>query len=220
MNSKLIVIEGIDGTGKRTQSELLIKYLRSQSINAHLIGFPDYTGTTMGRTIGEMLAGKLGSLSGVHPYFSASLFALDRAEKRSQILSHLEAGDWVICDRYVYSNVAHQACRLRVEERQKFLEWVEHLEFGILGLPRADKTFLLSMEDEQSRVLREQRTAHEYSESVLDIHEADLAGMSNARAIYEQLAQNLNWTVINCSTKRSLRSIEEISNEICHSLQL
>ncbi|MFS2213734.1 dTMP kinase [Telluria sp. Tellsp104] len=220
MTAKLIVIEGIDGTGKRTQSQLLVENLRKISITAHLFGFPDYQGTVMGQTIGKMLAGTLGDLSHVHPYFSASLFALDRAEKRSQILNCLAQGEWVICDRYVYSNVAHQACRLPAEDRGEFLAWVEHLEYNVLGLPKPDEIILLSMEDHQSKTLRENRQEHSYSGSVLDVHESDLKGMSSAREIYEELAKALNWKVIECSNGGILKSIDEISKDILEHLKI
>lgn len=219
MDAKLIVIEGVDGTGKRTQAELLVNYLRENLIKANLIGFPDYDGTQMGRTIGEMLSGKLGDLRDVHPYFSASLFALDRGEKRLEICEMLERNEWVVCDRYVYSNVAHQACRLPSGEREKFLRWVEHLEFDILQLPKADMTFLLSMEDLHSKALREQRQAHSYSGSVLDLHELDLTGMSNARQIYEELGRDLGWKIIDCTQGGGIRTIADISSEIKKNIQ-
>jgi len=214
MNSKLIVIEGVDGTGKHTQSQLLIDYLTRTFGVAHLFGFPDYAGTQSGQTIGRMLSGELGDIGKVHPYFTASLFALDRAEKRTQIQKHLDRGEWVVCDRYVYSNVAHQACRLPPSQRAGFLTWVEHIEFKVLEMPKPEITILLSMDDIHSKALREQRPEHSYSGSVLDLHETDLTSMSNARQIYDELGRMLSWNVIDCTLNGKLRSINEISDDV------
>jgi dTMP kinase len=142
MKGRLVVVEGIDGSGKRTQCNFLEKSLKEIGYRSKIYGFPDYAASAVGPVIRRMLSGEFGDSSRFDPRMIAPLFALDRFEKRDEIIKNLSAGYIVICDRYVYSNVAHQLSRVSESEREDLKEWIENLEFNILGLPKADLTVL------------------------------------------------------------------------------
>ena len=192
----LIAIEGVDGAGKHTQVRALRRELERRGKPVSEYSFPDYHCSHLGVTIKEMLAGRFGDASKIHPALSAPLFALERAEKRAAIRQDLAAGLTVICDRYVYSNYAHQACRLPQGERQLFRIWLEKLEFGTLGLPQADVTVLLDVEDQVGANRRRARALELPFERPLDDYERDEVGISVARSIYLSLAADLNWIVV------------------------
>jgi dTMP kinase len=208
------MIESVKGGGARFD-----RFLSRIGVNLTWRSFPDYSGSFLGPTIGKMLAGSFGDISDVHPVFTSALFALERAEKRKELISLLQNGVTVVCDRYVYSNVAHQACRLAVDEQDSFITWIETVEFVILGMPKPDVTVLLDLEDSDSQNLRESRDAHDYSNTVLDQHERDLNGISNARRIYLKLSQKLYWKTVLCSSQEQLRGIEDISSELINTIK-
>lgn len=196
MNSStgfLLAIEGVDGTGKRTQVTALQSIFENAGREVAVYGFPDYDHSFLGSTVRAMLMDKLGDAKAIHPTFSAALFALERSEKARQIRADLAAGKLVICDRYVYSNVAHQACRLPASEQLEFQKWVEHLEFETLGMPRADATVLLEVDEAEAERRRISRSEQAQGARPLDAYESDTAGLATARTIYSQLAQRLGW---------------------------
>src|SRR5215472_16417195 len=139
---KLIAIEGIDGSGKRTQVELLSAALRAGGHSVYATGFPQYD-TWFGRMIGQFLNGELGSLESVDPHFTVLLYAGDRYEAKPRLDAALDNGQIVLVDRYIGSNLAHQAARVDASKRAAFQEWIEHLEYGIYGLPKEDLVLYL-----------------------------------------------------------------------------
>src|SRR4029077_4369398 len=129
---KLIAIEGIDGSGKRTQVDLLAKSLELRGYSVYSTGFPQYQ-SWFGTMVGRFLNGDLGSLETVDPHFSALLYAGDRFEAKPKLEAALQAGQIVLADRYIASNLAHQTARAPAEQRAEFLNWIEHLEYDIYG---------------------------------------------------------------------------------------
>ena len=207
---RLLAIEGVDGSGKNTQARLLVQALAARGRRVELVSFPRYAESFLGATISELLSGRLGPVSAVHPKLTALLFAVERHEMHGRITSALALGSDVVCDRYVFSNVAHQASRLPAAEVAAFRDWLLRLEFDVLGMPRPDVTVLLDLDDAVSRRLREARAAHAYSNTVLDEHEKDLAGMAPARAIYLDLAASFGWRPIDCAPGGAMASEQTI----------
>jgi dTMP kinase len=123
----LIAIEGIDGSGKHTQAQLLEHTLLSRGHKVLATGFPQYE-SWFGRMVGRFLDGDFGSLEAVDPHFSALLYAGDRFEAKARLESALNDGKIVLVDRYVSSNLAHQVARAAPEQRSEFLRWIEHLD--------------------------------------------------------------------------------------------
>src|SRR5271169_6709206 len=134
---KLIALEGIDGSGKRTQLDLLARALGAQGRATLQISFPRYE-SSFGKLVARYLNGEFGSLETVDPHLSALLYAGDRLEAKPELESALAAGKIVLADRYVGSNLAHQSERVPPERRDEFLAWLRHLEYGLYGLPVED----------------------------------------------------------------------------------
>src|SRR6202165_3175815 len=131
---KLIAVEGIDGSGKRTQVELLTLTLKARGHDVYSTGFPQYD-SWFGKMVGQFLNGKLGPLESVDPHFTTLLYAGDRFEAKPRLEAALNSGQIVLADRYVGSNLAHQTARVAPAKRSDFLKWIEHLEYNIYGLP-------------------------------------------------------------------------------------
>lgn len=189
----LIAVEGVDGAGKRTQVSGLQTAFEAMGLEVVTYSFPDYAHSFLGKTVQSMLMGEFGPATEIHPVLSATLFSVERSEKGKHIQSDLASGKLVICDRYVYSNVAHQACRLPVNERRTFQMWVEGLEFDILGLPRPSATILLDVLDDEAERRRTSRSIAAQGTRPLDQYEMDEVGLATARTIYQKLASDLQW---------------------------
>src|ERR1700746_4016259 len=203
VRGKLIAIEGIDGSGKRTQVELLATALRTQGHSVYATGFPQYD-SWFGKMVGQFLNGELGPLESVDAHFSALLYAGDRFEGKSQIEAALNQGQIVLADRYIASNLAHQTARVAPEKRPAFVEWIEHVEYGIYGLPKEDLVLYLRMPPVEAQKLVAQKSARSYTSAQRDLQEASLRHLEDAAALYDTLAKRPNWTTIECfDTKRN-----------------
>jgi dTMP kinase len=211
----LLAIEGIDGSGKGTQAQRLLARLEAAGRRATLISFPRYEATFFGRAVGQYLDGTFGSLGQVHPFFASLLFAGDRFESRALLSDALATHDVVVLDRYVASNVAHQAARLAGGERERLIQAIEQLEFQIYRMPRPDRIVLLDLGVACAQRLIASKPARSYTERPADIQEADAEYLSRVRDLYLDLARREpNWSVIDCERNGSLRSLDDISDEI------
>ena len=211
----LVAIEGIDGSGKGTQAKRLLERLKAEGQRATLLSFPRYDATFFGRAVGDFLNGAFGSLDQVHPFFSALLFAGDRFESRSLLADALGGNDVVVLDRYVASNVAHQAARLEGSARERLIAAIEYLEFELYQLPRPDLVVLLDLSVSQAQHLIANKPARSYTERSADIQEADADYLARVRDLYLDLARSeSNWSVIGCEQHGSLRAVVDIAEEI------
>lgn len=214
MNGKIIVFEGIDGSGKGTQTKLLYKHYDKKGIPVKLIDFPGYDRTFFGKVVGEFLNGDFGKLNEVHPKLSAILYAGDRYEHLKDIKSYLEKGYLIILDRYVSSNIAHQTAKLKVDDRKILEDWIEDLEYNIFGLPRPNLTIFLDMPPEYSKELVLKKEARSYTDKKEDIHEEDKTYIEKTYEVFKTLSKKNNWVTIECVDK----DIETINNEIIYLL--
>lgn len=212
---KLIAIEGIDGSGKRTQVDLLAKALAARGHSVYSTGFPQYD-SWFGGMVGRFLNGELGSLETVDTHFSALLYAGDRFEAKPKLEAALNAGQIVLADRYVASNLAHQTARVPPEKRAEFLAWIEHLEYGIYGLPRESLILYLRVPPAQAQLLVKQKAARSYTSAKQDILEASLRHLEEATEMYDQLASRASWATIQCfnTAVNAMRRAEEIAAEV------
>ncbi|MGH9688228.1 MAG: dTMP kinase [Candidatus Acidiferrales bacterium] len=212
---KFIVIEGIDGSGKRTQLELLARALAGRGLDFSRVSFPNYKGF-FGKLVARFLNGEFGPLDSVEPHFSALLYAGDRLESKPSLESALAAGQIVVSDRYIASNLAHQGSRVPSSNRDEFLAWLRRLEYEIYGLPAEDIVIYLHVPVAQAHQLVASKTARDYTNKKHDIQEADLAHLEAASRVYDQLAQQSHWVRVECfdSAQAALRSPEAIHNEI------
>ena len=212
---KLIAIEGIDGSGKRTQGELLSKALRAQGHSVYSTGFPQYN-SWFGKMVGQFLNGELGPLESVDPHFTALLYAGDRFEAKPKLETALGNGQIVLADRYIASNLAHQTARVAPEKRAAFVQWIEHLEYEIYGLPQEDLVLYLRVPPVEAQKLVALKSARSYTSALKDLQEASLRHLEDATQMYDSLAKRPSWKTIECfdAKGKQMRAAEEIAKEI------
>lgn len=212
---KLIVIEGIDGAGKGTQTDLLARTFEQRGIPFVKFGFPRYE-SSFGRLIGRFLNGEFGPLTAVDAHFSALLYAGDRLEAKPDLEAALNSGQTVLTDRYIASNLAHQAARVPAERRSEFISWLRRLEYGIYGLPVEDLVIYLQVPAQEGHRLVGLKLARSYTAKSRDLQESDVLHLKEAALVYDELAQAPNWVTIECFDKRSgkHRSPEEIHRDV------
>lgn len=217
---KFIVVEGIDGSGKRTQIELLVRALEAKGLAVAPIGFPNYEGF-FGKLAGQFLNGDFGALEEVDPHFSAMLYAGDRMQSAPGIRKDLDAGKMVLADRYVASNLAHQGSLVPREKRDEFLAWLKKLEYEIYAVPQEDLVVYLRVNPEEAQRLVGEKAKRGYTRLKRDILEADLAHLHTAAQVYDQLAQQAHWVTIDCHERGAgaLRSPENIHQEILRAVE-
>jgi dTMP kinase len=214
-SGKFIVLEGIDGSGKRTQLDLLARAFAGRGIAFSQISFPNYGGF-FGKLVARFLNGEFGPLEAVDPHFSALLYAGDRLESKPAIEGALASGQTVLADRYIGSNLAHQGARAPREKREEFLAWLRELEYRIYAVPAEDLVIYLRVPVAEAHRLVAEKGARGYTNQTHDLQEADLAHLEAASRVYDELAQQKNWVRIECfdAAARALRSPEAIHREI------
>ncbi|MGI2047906.1 dTMP kinase [Shewanella sp. 08P_2] len=211
----IIAIEGIDGSGKNTQTTLLVKKLSEQGMKVVMLGFPCYSETFFGKEVGYYLNGHFGGLDDVSPKLASMLYAGDRFEKKSEIKEALDNGAIVIIDRYVSSNIAHQSAKVTGLERVELQSWIETLEYDVYGLPRPNLNILLDLDVSSSSKLVLMKDARDYTIKSKDLHEENSGYLEEVASVYRSLAAgSADWEVVNCLDGNTLRTIDEISCEV------
>lgn len=218
---KLIVLEGIDGSGKRTQIEMLARALDAHGIEQERISFPRYD-RFFGKLVAQFLNGAFGALADVDPHFSALLYAGDRLESKPEIEAALAAGKILLADRYIGSNLAHQGARVAARKRGAFLKWLTQLEYDVYGLPREELVMYLRVPPNIAQRLVGKKAARQYTKRKHDLQESNLSHLKQASAVYDQLARQPNWARIDCMDKPAraeasavpLRTPQSIHQEI------
>lgn len=205
---KLLVIDGPDGSGKATQTKLLVSRLRREGARVRTLDFPQYEKNFFGRFLKECLQGKYGDFPKLDAHIASTLYAADRFESKKKIEQWLKAGYAVILDRYVSANQIHQGGKISdARERGKFLAWLDAMEYKIFGIPRPDMVIYLSVPVEFSLDLLR-------SEKESDIVESDRAYLENSFRSAEWLSKKQEWVRISCVRKNVMRSIDDIHEEV------
>lgn len=213
---RLIVIEGLDASGKEMQSNFLLSFLLEQGVQAKRVEFPNYKSESSA-LIKMYLAGEFGQKpDSVNAYAASSFYAVDRyATYKTEMEQFYKAGGVIICDRYTTSNMIHQASKLRLAgERDAFLKWLEEYEYTLLGLPRPDLVIFLDMPVEVSQKLMQGRRSKSDGTDTKDIHEADLEYLARTYHTAEQLAERYHWRKIACSENGQPRGVEAIRDDV------
>lgn len=182
----LIVIEGLDGAGKRTLGQGLQRAFEAGGRSVTTLAFPRYGDSVTADLASEALHGQHGDLAD-SVYAMAVLFALDRAGAKDQIAALCGAHDVVILDRYVASNAAYSAARLHQDGQGEVVTWVAELEFGRFGLPRPDRQILLDASVELA-AQRARHRAEQESDRARDAYERDDGLQQRTGAVYAELA--------------------------------
>jgi dTMP kinase len=214
---RLIAIEGIDGSGKRTQMDLLHGMIAAGEggHSVYSTAFPQYD-SWFGKMVGQFLNGDLGPLDSVDPRFASLLYAGDRFEAKPKLEAALNNGQIVLVDRYVGSNLAHQTARVPPEKRAEFRNWIEHLEYGIYDLPREDLILYLRVPAGEAQRLVARKSARSYTAAKQDILEASLRHLEQAADMYDLLALETPWVTIECfdAARDAMRSPKDIAQEV------
>lgn len=213
---RLIVIEGVDSSGKATQTKLLFDKLNKAGFSVESVEFPDYKSNSSA-LVKMYLNGEFGkNAEDVNPYAASAFFAVDRvASYLTKWKKHLDDGKIVIADRYTTSNFIHQAAKISdCKEKDKFLDWVSDFEYNKLGLPAPDLTIFLDMPVAQAKILMANRLNKIDNSQTLDIHESDTEYLEHSYKNAHYVADKFGWHKILCVKDEKVRSIEDISEEI------
>ncbi len=216
MNGKLIVIEGVDGSGKQTQSDKLYLKLKEEGYKIMKISFPDYESESSA-LVKMYLRGDFGdNPEDISAYVASSFFAVDRyASFQTKWKEFYHAGGIVVADRYTTSNMVHQAGKIGdVGERDKFLDWLYQLEFEMYGIPVPDLVCFLDVPPEITMEMTKKRVNKFTGEMQKDIHEMDLHHLKSAYQNAHHVVSKYDWTNISCVEQGSMLSIEEIFAKI------
>ena len=209
----LIVLEGLDGSGKATQSQMLCDALRRAGREAMRVDFPRYNSDSSA-LVKMYLAGDFGSRpEDVNPYAASCFYTVDRfASFRTLWGDFYRNGGAVVADRYTTSNAVHQCSKLPREKWDEFLAWLFDFEYNKVAIPAPDLVIYLDVEIEVSQRLMTQR--YHGQEQKKDIHEKNLAYLRHSRDAAQYCAQNLGWRRIACSRDGVMRTVEEIHRDV------
>lgn len=217
----LIVIEGLDGSGKSTQVKNVHRFLEEKiGGKVHYLHFPRFDAPVVGEMIAKFLRGEFGSIEQVHPMIVALLFAQDRKDASTQIRAWLDKGETVLLDRYVYSNIAFQCAKLSQQSEQEELsKWIINTEYNEFAIPRPDLNIFLdvplSFVDSK---LKDSRSGDDrgYLNGKSDIHEADMKFQERVRQVYlRQCEKDSSFIRVCCSDPQgNMLPAEEIFKKL------
>lgn len=210
---KLIVIEGLDGSGKSTQLDLLFKNLKKQGIESKWVSFPNYDDDSSA-LVKMYLAGQFGKKPGdVNAFAASSFYAVDRyASYKKDWCKIYENGGVIVSGRYTTSNAIHQCSKLPSDKWEEFLSWLYDFEYKKLGIPAPDKVIFLDMPTEISQHLMDKR--YDANGGHKDIHESDIKYLENCRKAALFTADYSGWDIISCGRDGEPRTIEDIAAEV------
>jgi len=210
---KLIVFEGIDGSGKSTQFDLICKRFSDENRRFKRIVFPRYNEPSSA-LIKMYLAGDFGSdPDSVNAYAASSFYAVDRyASYIQEWREYYNNGGLVLTDRYTTSNALHQGAKIDKKQRGDFFKWLYDYEFNLIGLPVPDLVFYMDIGIEYAG----KRLLHRQTETGTnaDIHENDMIYLKCSIESGEQAADQFGWHRISCIDKGTERNKEELHKEI------
>lgn len=217
-NGKLIVLEGLDGSGKATQVKLICEKLKQKNKKFCKLSFPDYNEPSS--VLAQMyLNGEFGkSLNEVSAYAATSFFAVDRyASYKKFWQDNYKKGEIIITDRYTTSNAIYQLCRLPRQMWNSYLIWLEDYEYNKLELPKPDVVIYLDMPIEISQKLIYNR--YNGNESKKDLYEKNVDFLRKCREAAKYTSEKLGWKNISCSDNKKPKPIEEINYMIEEKIQ-
>jgi len=219
-----VVIDGLDGAGKKTQLDLLVKYCHQRKIKAATVDFPQYYRTFFGRLVGRYLKGEFGSLNQTNPYLAALAYAGDRWQAKPGMEKALNKGKLLLANRYTSSAFAFMGAKFSEEaEQNKIIRWLNKLEYEVYGIPKEDLLVYLSVPPDlgQKLVLNKGRRKYIGNKNKHDIHEENLAYLKRVEKIYLRLADRFpHWIKIKCLDKKgNLKTKKEIHQLILQALK-
>lgn len=210
----IVAFEGLDGSGKGTQSQILSAKMSAKGIDNSLYSFPNYKGTNFGLEVGKYLNGGFGALDEIPPQFPVMLYAMDRFEMKKSIMADIAAGSNIIFDRYVPSNIAHQAVKFPENQQKTFSDWVKRLEYNILEMPSPDVIIFLDASPEIASKMVEKKGKRSYTDAVKDIHEENESYMHKVYNMYKKMALEEDWLIMQVTDGENMLSEDIIAKNI------
>lgn len=218
MQGSIFVIEsGTDGSGKATQTKLLYDRLKADGYNVIKVSYPNYDSDSSA-LVKMYLRGDFGEKADdVDAYIASTFYAADRyASYKTEWEDFYKEGGIVIADRYTTSNMVHQASKMDdIDQRDKFLDWLDQYEYGLYKLPRPREVYFLDVPVDVSQDLIKDRMNKFTNESQKDIHESDTDYLVKTYENSKFVADKYQWQIVNCINEdRNMRSVDQIHEEI------
>lgn len=213
---KLIVIEGCDGSGKATQTQMLYKRFIDEKYSVRKVEYPNYKSDSSA-LVKMYLEGKFGTNpEDVNSYAASAFYAVDRfASYKTEWKDFYDNGGIIIADRYTTSNMVHQASKVdNKADKDKFLDWLWNFEFNLFNLPVPDCVIFLDMPPEYSQKLMQNRKNKINGKETKDIHESDLNYLKKSYDNSKYVAEKYSWCVIDCVEDNCVKSMERIHEDI------
>ena len=216
---KLIVIDGTDGSGKATQTELLVKALKNEGRRVKIIDFPEYYSNFFGKFIGHCLSEQYYNFVKIHPKIASVLYAADRFESKNKIEKWLKEGNIVIANRYASANQIHQGGKIaNTKKREAFIKWLSEMEYEVFKIPKPDAIFYLNVPIPIVLKLIKERNKgknRNYLGKKNDVHEKDVKFLENSRKSALWLAKTQKgWIKIECVKDGKLESRADIHKKV------
>lgn len=215
---RMIVIEGLDGSGKATQAELLSRYLEDMGYDVYNLDLPFYSDSSS--TLVKMyLGGELGEKpSDVNAYAASTFYAVDRyASFKKHWQKEYDSEKITVANRYTTSNAAHQMTKLPEDEWDSYLEWLFEFEYNKIGVPEPDCVIYLDMPVDISQKLLLKRYSGD--ENKKDVHERDVQYLISCHKAAVYAAEKLGWEVIKCGENGEPFTVENISEMVCDTVE-
>ena len=211
---KLIVIDGGDGSGKTTQAQLLVDYLKKEKIPVKYVDFPQYYKSFHGKTVAKFLKGEFGKIDEVSPYLASLAYALDRASIKREMDEFLAQGGYIVANRYATSSMAHQAAKCNTEKEQtEFLKWIYDLEYKVHKVPKENLVIYLHVPYQYAAELTRKRA--QQNGTVQDIAEKNLDHQRRSEEMYLVLAKKYkHWKTIECMQNGAMIDRDSIQKKI------
>ena len=217
---KFIVIEGTDGSGKATQTALLLQRLRESGLAVETIDFPRH-GEDSGKLVDLYLTGFFGESTKLNPKLISGFYAIDRLMNKPKINAWLDEGKIVIADRYASSNIGHQGAKIPDDkEREELFYWLHKMEFEEMKIPKPDMHIFLHVPSEVAFKLIEKKAQRRYLLGKIDGHEKNLDHLKAAEKSYLHASKLFNWRIIECSENNELLSIEKIHDKVWEQISI
>lgn len=213
MAGKFIVIEGLDGSGKATQTEILRKAFESEGKKVKKLTFPDYDNPSSA-LVKMYLGGEFGdNPDDVNAYAAAAFYTVDRIASYLKFWKKdYENGSYILADRYATSNIIYQMSKLPESEWESFIAFQEDFEYNKIKVPKPDLVIYLDVEPDVSQKLMSKRYSGD--ENKKDLHEKNVNFLLECRKSALYAADKLGWIKVSCTKNGGMRTIEDIAEDI------